>query len=190
MVHRRILKDDYRGVGEALNETANGEGLIARGRHWLFYSDTYSYHIHRDIGLDLFYKPTVVIGNEGGLEVPTWNFYKSTTPASNYLNVVTLQKLPSTNGTSLLVRLENTLPDSEGGKPITVKLDDLFGVQGDFAEWQELGLAADRDIKKVVDYKIHTLHDNPGKNTITLQPFQIRTFVLNFNATNETENMF
>ena len=68
------------GVGEALNETANGEGLIARGRHWLFYSDTYSYHIHRDIGLDLFYKPTVVIGNEGGLEVRAYvsiSFLKS-----------------------------------------------------------------------------------------------------------------
>ena len=69
MVHRRILNDDHRGVGEPLNETANGRGLVVRGRHWLFYSDTISYHMHRDIGLDLFYKPTVVIGNEGGIEV-------------------------------------------------------------------------------------------------------------------------
>ena len=69
MVHRRILKDDYRGVSEPLNETANGQGLIARGKHWLFYSDTLSYHMHRDIGLDMFYKPTVVIGNEGELGV-------------------------------------------------------------------------------------------------------------------------
>ena len=69
MVHRRILHDDYRGVAEPLNETANGEGLIARGKHWLFYSDTASYHMHRDIGLDMFYKPSVVVGNQGELEV-------------------------------------------------------------------------------------------------------------------------
>jgi lysosomal alpha-mannosidase len=33
MVHRRLLKDDAFGVAEALNETAFGEGLVARGRH-------------------------------------------------------------------------------------------------------------------------------------------------------------
>lgn len=73
MLHRRILKDDYRGVAEALNETANGKGLIVRGKHWLFYSDTNSYHMHRDIGLDMFYKPNVVVGNQGELEVSLAN---------------------------------------------------------------------------------------------------------------------
>ena len=68
--------------------------------------------------------------------MPTWNFYKSRTPASQYLNILTLQKLPSVNGTDLLVRLENTLPGSEGGKPIAVKLDDIFGVEGDFNGYQ------------------------------------------------------
>lgn len=33
MVHRRLLRDDAFGVGEALNETSFGEGLVARGRH-------------------------------------------------------------------------------------------------------------------------------------------------------------
>ena len=51
---------------------------------------------------------------------------------------------------------------------------------------QELGLAADRDIKKVVDYKSHTQHDDVAKQTIELQPFQIRTFILNFNSTETT----
>jgi hypothetical protein len=30
---RRLLFDDAFGVGEALNETAFGEGLVARGKH-------------------------------------------------------------------------------------------------------------------------------------------------------------
>jgi hypothetical protein len=34
-VHRRLLHDDYFGVGEALNETAFLKGLVARGRHYI-----------------------------------------------------------------------------------------------------------------------------------------------------------
>lgn len=34
-VHRRIFHDDAFGVDEALNETAFGVGLVARGQHYL-----------------------------------------------------------------------------------------------------------------------------------------------------------
>lgn len=35
-VHRRLLRDDAFGVGEALNESAFGEGLVVRGTHYIF----------------------------------------------------------------------------------------------------------------------------------------------------------
>ena len=35
MVHRRLLYDDHFGVGEALDETQYGVGLVARGGHHL-----------------------------------------------------------------------------------------------------------------------------------------------------------
>ena len=34
-MHRRLLSDDAFGVGEALNESAYGEGLVARGQHYI-----------------------------------------------------------------------------------------------------------------------------------------------------------
>lgn len=36
MVHRRLLHDDAFGVGEALNEIAYGQGIVARGKHYLY----------------------------------------------------------------------------------------------------------------------------------------------------------
>lgn len=38
-VHRRIFYDDAFGVDEALNETAFGVGLVARGQHYLTYGN-------------------------------------------------------------------------------------------------------------------------------------------------------
>ena len=39
-LHRRMLKDDKRGVGEPLNETGQfGEGLIIRGKHFVLVDD-------------------------------------------------------------------------------------------------------------------------------------------------------
>ena len=35
MLHRRLFNDDAFGVGEALNETAYGGGLVVRGKHSL-----------------------------------------------------------------------------------------------------------------------------------------------------------
>ena len=40
MLHRRLLKDDSRGVNEALNETdTDGEGLRQRVRHYVVFGD-------------------------------------------------------------------------------------------------------------------------------------------------------
>ena len=40
MLHRRLLHDDDRGVGEALNETGrDGKGMRAVMRHYIWLSD-------------------------------------------------------------------------------------------------------------------------------------------------------
>ena len=54
MLHRRLFNDDAFGVGEALNETAFGTGLVVRGKHRVLVCDvcyrglvnyTYSYNL-------------------------------------------------------------------------------------------------------------------------------------------------
>lgn len=55
MLHRRILHDDAFGVGEALNETAYGTGLIARGKHYLVLGKS------RDVKHNIFEKKVQVV---------------------------------------------------------------------------------------------------------------------------------
>ena len=58
MVHRRLLFDDAFGVNEALNEQAYGQGLVARGTHFLILSDSdNSAKMTRSLGQELYKHP-------------------------------------------------------------------------------------------------------------------------------------
>jgi lysosomal alpha-mannosidase len=58
MIHRRLLYDDGFGVGEALNETAYGQGLVVRGRHVLVLQPPESSAlIHRTTSQQLYMSP-------------------------------------------------------------------------------------------------------------------------------------
>lgn len=73
MVHRRLLHDDAFGVGESLNETAYGKGLVARGIHYFFMGSS-----------QLDQSPTLQAKERfRQLEVllPTWKFFSK---AENY----------------------------------------------------------------------------------------------------------
>jgi lysosomal alpha-mannosidase len=55
MLHRRILYDDAHGVGETLNETAFGQSLVVRGKHFLILEPSAkSTLIHRVSAQQLF----------------------------------------------------------------------------------------------------------------------------------------
>lgn len=86
MVHRRLLHDDAFGVGEALNETAYGKGLIARGKHYIVFGS-------KDAGI----RPSVV-ANERFAQLntllPAWLFFSDATSLNyadwkdSYKNIV------------------------------------------------------------------------------------------------------
>ena len=58
-IHRRILKDDKRGVSEALNEPGQyGDGLIVRGKHYVVFDNyTSSTYIHRIVAEMMMLEP-------------------------------------------------------------------------------------------------------------------------------------
>ncbi len=60
MVHRRCLYDDAFGVGEALNETAYGDGLVIRGTHFLILGDkTNSMKMARSLSHEIYKQPQI-----------------------------------------------------------------------------------------------------------------------------------
>jgi len=66
MIHRRLLYDDAFGVGEPLNETAYGEGLVVRGKHWLIFAgaDTgVPVSIHRPLAQEIYQSPLLTFHN-------------------------------------------------------------------------------------------------------------------------------
>lgn len=85
-VHRRLLHDDAFGVDEALNETAYGKGLIARGSHYLL------------VGAKKSTKQPSMQANERLIQLqkllPSWLFFSNTskleydTWRTEYKNIV------------------------------------------------------------------------------------------------------
>jgi len=54
--------------------------------------------------------------------------------------------------------------------------------------FQELGLAGDRHISKVTNYAAHTKYD--AGQIVAVKPFQIRTFILNFKKSADSNTAF
>jgi lysosomal alpha-mannosidase len=58
MLHRRLLHDDSLGVGEPINETAFGQGLVIHGSHYLLLEPPQSSALyHRSTAQRLFMSP-------------------------------------------------------------------------------------------------------------------------------------
>ena len=70
----RILADDHRGVGEPLNETENGRGLVIRGKHYIIFDDAeFSNHIHRALAQEVAYPYQLAFINSQTVSPPAWD---------------------------------------------------------------------------------------------------------------------
>ncbi|KAK3086623.1 hypothetical protein FSP39_021156 [Pinctada imbricata] len=141
MVHRRLVVDDNLGVGEALNETgADGQGLVVRGKHYLFL-DTIdrSAQLHRDMALKLYMEPVLSFTNSQ-MKQSEWSKHFRTqwsalgTKIPRNVHILTLEHLKQqissdTFQQQILLRLEHIYEKGEGGQlsnPAKVELRDLL----------------------------------------------------------------
>ncbi|OWF45656.1 lysosomal alpha-mannosidase-like [Mizuhopecten yessoensis] len=206
MVHRRLLADDHRGVGEPLNETgSDGRGLIIRGKHYVFLETiAKSARCHRDLALKLYMAPSLsfMIG-QGGQQVwiqnwgVHWTAMKTPLPANVHL--LTLEKWPTPGVDPLddrgyLLRLEHIYEVDEDpalSQPVTLDLNQIFKFGLQIVNEVTLGanmplsqlrrmewtVIVDKEVSNTVESVDTTLRvDN---TTITLNPMQIRTFIVN-----------
>ncbi|NXV88663.1 MA2B1 mannosidase, partial [Calonectris borealis] len=149
MVHRRLLYDDNRGVGEPLVELgANKQGLVVRGRHLVLLDTVESAaDRHRLLAQELFMAPYAVLAPGGGPSyrrgqprVRQFSGLRRELPPNVHLLTLT----PWDAG-ALLLRLEHQFERGEsanGSQPVTVDLLNLFSAFT-IVSVQEMSLGAD-----------------------------------------------
>jgi len=93
-VHRRLLCDDAFGVGEALNESQFGEGLVATGTFHLLLTSSKGElsTLHRDIAEELFMGKILLFHppKENNDVTEEYNSYVTDLPGVSLLFVVCL----------------------------------------------------------------------------------------------------
>ncbi|CRK93801.1 CLUMA_CG007329, isoform A [Clunio marinus] len=202
MVHRRLLHDDAFGVGESLNETAYGKGLVARGKHFIIFGSKGTQY------------PTLE-GRERLLQnqilVPNWMFFDEASNVSyddwmnKYTNIhssiglalpqnIYLMTFEPWKDDSFLLRFEHILEaneDPELSNSTRFNLSDCF--PGYVIELKQVTLSANQWIE---DYQ--RLHFNSESSNfpndeiqnnimkvedlsdseIMLNPMEIKTFIM------------
>ncbi|XP_024086114.1 lysosomal alpha-mannosidase-like [Cimex lectularius] len=185
MVHRRLLHDDAFGVGEALNETAFGEGLVARGTHILMLENNAKARMlvqEKVLNSWLFFTPTK-------MNFETWQAaYKmeySGLESALPDNVQILTLEPWTATTHIL-RLEHIIEkndDPELSKQATVNLNKLFS-NFVVTKAEEMMLGANLKVVEsqrlqwLTDLKLQKTQELSKDFNIVLDPMQIKTFII------------
>ncbi|XP_033223798.1 lysosomal alpha-mannosidase-like [Belonocnema kinseyi] len=201
MLHRRLLKDDAFGVGEALNETAYGTGLVAKGEHSLFIGNQSSAFLLREKNeaLRLALRPWIFITPLENTSYDDWKkTYKmqssgvaKTLPPN--IHILTLE--PWKDG-SILLRLEHLFESDESvefSKPVTINIQELFsaftvtsvhettlGGNQWLKDNERLRWVADKaDIVGNNHTVLPITSESVNGMDILLMPMQIRTFIVN-----------
>uniref|UniRef100_A0A8C5FED1 Lysosomal alpha-mannosidase n=1 Tax=Gadus morhua TaxID=8049 RepID=A0A8C5FED1_GADMO len=171
MLHRRLLHDDWRGVGEPLNEMSGvfPLGLVVRGRLLLSLTPpALAADAHRPLAQENVLQPLLSF-TEGG--PPPGSLLEFSGLQAALPPAVHLLTLSQWGQDSLLIRLEHqfqTKESKEHSVPFTVNLQ-VYTQYTHICTWEPLGT------------HIHTLF--PSQSIINLfmvilTPMQIRTFIL------------
>uniref|UniRef100_A0A8B9KHS8 Alpha-mannosidase n=1 Tax=Astyanax mexicanus TaxID=7994 RepID=A0A8B9KHS8_ASTMX len=124
MLHRRLLYDDYRGVGEPLSEPGEfGDGLVVRGRLLLTLTPPETAaDAHRPLAQGMVLQP--LLSFQDGTPSAIFSALQASLPPA-----VHLLTLSQWDKDSVLLRLEHQYESSESktySKPVTVNLQKMF----------------------------------------------------------------
>lgn len=199
MVHRRLLDDDAFGVGEALNEEAYGQGLVANGKHVLLLGgDEQDFNAdHRIKSMDLFHEPLTIFGDiKLGSNFPHPPQLINELPVN--IHLLTLRKLDWEQdpfGQYLFLQLEHIFESTEHdlyGQSVTLDLENLFVSSMIFLESiRETNLGGNvwiDDVQRLIFDKdsneipnILSDHTEPTQWVVILNPMDIRSFIVKYN---------
>ncbi|XP_055636185.1 lysosomal alpha-mannosidase-like [Toxorhynchites rutilus septentrionalis] len=207
MVHRRLLRDDAFGVGEALNEVAYGSGLIARGKHYLLFGEKASKSPtaqakERFLQNQVLTPAWLFVSDATNLTYDAWrtsfNSEFSALSASLPPNVNLLTFEPWKKPLTYLVRFEHLLEaneDPQFSQPTSFNLQSLFS-NFNIGSVRETTLAGNQWKKDssrlkfradpvVPTEKMSSPHGAVQNDDfdITLTPMEIRTFVIEMQPT-------
>lgn len=189
MLHRRLLYDDVRGVGEPLNETSNlfPDGLVVRGRLLLTLDPPKTAaDKHRPLGQETVLQPLLSFSHgasEAGTRLTFSGLQAALPPA---VHLLTLSKWAPD---LVLLRLEHQFQiwDSPtNSEPVTVNLQKLFSTL-QLLGFSELNLSANqwKDAMRRFDWTPQSDETprmksplEPSLWDVTLRPMEIRTFLL------------
>eukprot|EP00928_Gymnodinium_smaydae_P061684 TRINITY_DN45715_c0_g1_i1.p1 TRINITY_DN45715_c0_g1~~TRINITY_DN45715_c0_g1_i1.p1 ORF type:complete len:825 (-),score=99.29 TRINITY_DN45715_c0_g1_i1:190-2664(-) len=189
MLHRRLLRDDERGVDEALNDTS-----VAHAKTWLLLaSPASSARAHR-YSTPSLQRPLQVVSMHASKR-PLGSFSALSRPLPSNVHVVTLQdarsvspalaECPPDDGVSgrcgcasMLVRLMNPFQlgeDTDLSQEASVELSDLFDESlFSVSSMQEWSIT----LSKAIGGVRRRGRDGSNSFAITLGPLQMRAFVL------------
>uniref|UniRef100_A0A673LWT4 Alpha-mannosidase n=1 Tax=Sinocyclocheilus rhinocerous TaxID=307959 RepID=A0A673LWT4_9TELE len=183
MLHRRLLYDDFRGVGEPLSEPGEFfDGLVARGRLLLTLTPpNMAADVHRPLA-------------QGMVLQPLLSFQDGTPPFSGLQDAlppaVHLLTLSQWDKDSVLIRLEHQYQAKESkthSQPVTVNLQKLFSTL-EVLGASEMSLGANQwkeDMNRLqwntgtkASKPLPLSAKDPSQWEVTLNPMEIHTFLL------------
>ncbi|XP_057982566.1 alpha-mannosidase At3g26720 [Malania oleifera] len=201
MLHRRLLHDDSRGVGEALNETVcvhdECKGLTIQGKYYIRMDPLRGgAKWRRALGQEIYSPLLLAFSEQDGnswMSVPTFSGIDPSYTLPNNIAVITLQEL---EGGKVLLRLAHLYEIGEDGDysvMARVELTKLFPTKK-ISKVTEMSLSANQERAEMEQKRLVWKVEgspveaemvrggpvDPGKLVVELAPMEIRTFFIDF----------
>ncbi|GER32439.1 alpha-mannosidase [Striga asiatica] len=203
MLHRRLLHDDGRGVGEHLNETVcvrdSCFGLAVNGKYYLRLDTVGEGSKWRRSFGQQIYSPlllafTVEDESQTKFSVPTFLAMDPSYSLPDNVAIITLQELEDESVLLRLAHLYEVGEDKDLSVTATVELKKVFPNKK-IKKIMEMSLSANQEReemeKKRLSWKVESSHEKRGTNlrrspvdpvnlVLELSPMEIRTFIIIF----------